>query len=118
MSGSIDDLAARIREAEGGRERLLEKFTVFCALAFFSPGSGVTQVRADGRDRGVFPRFKTRIFKLRREDFMVVAGIAYEVRCVVISRKQVPVRDWTVQLRQKMHEAGRLFRGRGRLWRD
>lgn len=30
MRGNIDDLAALIREAEGGCKHLLEKFAVFC----------------------------------------------------------------------------------------
>ncbi|MFT8980124.1 hypothetical protein [Gluconobacter oxydans] len=117
MSGNIDDLAALIREAEGGRERFLEKFAVFCEQAF--PRQTTVSRRARGwlkrtvEIEGLSLQFETRVFTLRREGAAVVAGIAHEVRGVVISRKQVPVRDWIVQLRQKMHEAGLAVSGEG-----
>ena len=97
MSGNIDDLAALIREAEGSRERFLEKFAVFCEQAF--PRQTAVSRRARGwlkrtvEIEGLSLRFETRVFELRREGAAVVAEIAHEVRGVVISRNAATARD-------------------------
>ena len=117
MTGTIDDLAALIREAEGGRERFLEKFAAFCEQAF--PRQATVTRRARGwlkrtvEIEDLSLRFETRVFVLRRDETGVVAEIAHEVRGVIISRKAVPVRDWITQLRQKIHEAGLAVSGEG-----
>ncbi|MEN3166511.1 hypothetical protein [Gluconobacter sp. OJB] len=118
MTGNIDDLAALIREAENGRERFLEKFAAFCEQAFPRQAT-VTRKTRGWLKRTVdidelALRFETRVFLLRRERDGVVAEIAHEVRGVVISRKQVPVRDWITELRQKIHETGLAISGEGR----
>ncbi|MBF0887543.1 MULTISPECIES: hypothetical protein [Gluconobacter] len=117
MTGNIDDLAALIRDAEGGRERFLEKFAAFCEQAF--PRQATVTRKARGWLKRTVDieelalRFETRVFVLRRDGAGVVAEIAHEVRGVAISRKQVPVRDWITELRQKIHEAGLAVSGEG-----
>lgn len=114
---AIDDLAALMREAESDRERFLERFAALCEVSF------PQQARVTRRSKGWLKRvteiealalhFGTRIYGLRRSGHQIVADIAHEVRGVVISRRDVSVRDWITHLRGQIEEVAHAVGGEG-----